>query len=367
MPLWKNKKVLINTAVIACFLGGWKIYDVFTDKPANEVIIPLVKTVTIGTSDIAANNVYPGEVKGRYESNLAFQVSGKINKRLVNIGDKVQQGQILLQIDPKDVLQSVENSNAQYASALANQKLAAENVRRYTALYESGAVSKAALDQYTTQLEAANAALRQAGAQSNISQNQLEYTNLRSDVDGVVTNITGEVGQIAAAGNPIVTVIQNGEREIQIFIPENKLSEIKIDQKAEVTFWALNKLKLSGQVREISPVADPVTKTYKVRVAVNNLPPEANLGMTAKVHFTGNNKEQIILPLSSIYQTDNQTKVWVVRNNHAVTQPVEVAGYSDNNVIISSGLSKDDIVIVGGISKLVENQQVKVTESGDLL
>ena len=367
MSLWNNKKVLLSAVIALCFFSGWKLYDVLTPDSANETVIPLVKTITIGTSDVSTANVYPGEVKGRYESNLSFQVSGKINKRLVNIGDKVYQGQILMQIDPKDILQSVENSNAQYASALANQKLAAENARRYKALYESGAVSKAALDQYTTQLEAAEASLRQAAAQSNISQNQLEYTNLRSDIDGVVASITGEAGQIAAAGNPVVTVIQNGEREIQIFIPENKLSEIKIGQQAEITFWALNKLNLTGTVREISPIADPVTKTYTVRVAVTNLPAEAKLGMTAKVHFTGTDAPQIILPLSSIYQTDDQAKVWVVRNNHAVTQEVEISGYLDNEVIISSGLKKDDIVIVGGISKLVENQKVKIAESGDLL
>ncbi len=362
----RKKKLAAALAAAVIVAGGWYCYSHSGNDTAPAKNIPLVRILTIGASTAASDSVYPGEVRGRYESNLAFQVAGKINARYVDIGDTVHAGQVLMTIDPKDVLQAVENSNAQLASAAANQKLAADNAARYAKLYASGAVSQAVLDQYNNQLEAANAVLRQAQAQVNTSANQLEYTNLRSDADGVVANITGEVGQIAAAGSPLVTVIQNGEREIQIVVPENKLSSVTVGEKAQVTFWALENLQAEGRIREISPIADQVTKTYKVRVAVDNFPAEAQLGMTAKVILAGTADEAIMLPIGAIYQITGQPQVWLVGDdNRARLAAITLGTYSGNEVTVTAGLKKGDRVITAGINKLTENQEVRILESGD--
>lgn len=189
----KNKqRILYGVLALVIGIGGYTIYDRIAHKVTTEKVIPLVRTVTVGETADNAASFYPGEVRGRYESQLAFQVTGKISARLVNVGDRVQAGQILLTLDPKDISQNVEAASAQLASAKANQKLAADNAARYNALYAQGAVSEAIRDQYNTQLEAANASLRQAQAQSNISGNQLGYTQLISDADGVVAAISGE-------------------------------------------------------------------------------------------------------------------------------------------------------------------------------
>lgn len=361
-----NKKYLAaGAASVFILFTGWHLYNNLTAEPTIQKEPPIVKTLVIGQNNTEKNNIYPGEIRGRYESNLSFQVTGKINARYVNIGDTVQAGQILMSIDPKDILQAVENSNAQYSAADANQKLAAENARRYQSLYESGAVSKAVLDQYNTQLEAANASLRQAQAQVNTSQNQLDYTDLRSDADGVVANISGEVGQIAAAGNPLVTVIRSGEREVQIFIPENQLADVAVGQKATITFWALNNIQVNGTVREISPIADPATKTYKARVSITDMPADAKLGMTAKVYLANGNENEITIPLTSIYQTGNVPQVWVVENNQVHLREITIRNYSGNNAIVDTGLKPGDTIIVSGINKLTENQTVRLAESGE--
>ena len=363
----ENRKKLITAGAAALVLVvGWQLYSNLTYKPEAEKIVPLVRTVTVGETAADGANVYPGQVMGRYESKLAFQVGGKIVNRMINLGDKVSAGQVLMTLDPKDVNQAVEASNAQLASAIANQKLAADNAQRFNTLYASGAVSAASRDQYNTQLEAANAALRQAQAQANANNNQLEYTMLRSDVDGVVAAVTGEIGMVTAAGTPMVTVVKDGEREVQINVPENALGNLALGEQAEVSFWALPKLKCSGSIREIAPMADPMTKTYKVCVAIDSMPAEARLGMTAKVSFNKEaNDQQFVLPGAAIYQTNDNPSVWVVRNNHAQLVPVEIAGYNDNNVIISSGLAKGDVVITAGIAKLVPDQEVRLAEGGE--
>ena len=360
-----KKKLAAGAAVVVLAAAGWQLYSSITHKPQEANYIPIVLTMTMGESIVDSSAVYPGEVRGRYESQLAFQTVGRIASRLVNVGDRVHAGQILMTIDPKDVNQSVEAANAQLASAIANQKLAADNAVRFNKLYAGGAVSEAMRDQYNTQLEAANATLRQAQANANASGNQLSYTQLTSDADGVVAAITGEAGQVTAAGTPMVTIVRSGEREIQINVPENV--KLSVGQQAEISFWALPDVTAKGTVREISPIADSVTRTYKVRVAVPQLPAEAKLGMTAKVSFKdAAAADELVIPATALYQVNGKTQVWLVRNNRAVLQVVKVAGYVGNNVRLAGGLNKGDILITAGLSKLVDNQQVRLTKGGDI-
>lgn len=360
-----QKKVVALSASALILAAGWQLYSVIATKPQPAKVIPLVRTITVGEMSTITTDVYPGEVRGRYESNLAFQVAGKINNRYVNIGDKVTAGQVLMTIDPKDIDQALAASQAQLASAIANQKLAADNAERFTKLYKGGAVSQAVYDQYQTQLDAANATLRQAQAQATVDLNKTEYTKLRSDANGVVANIIGEIGQVTAAGNPLVTVVQNGEREVQINVPESKLSALELGQMAFVNFWALPGAQATGTISEIAPMADTLTKTYRVRVAIKDMPAEAKLGMTAKVTFYNGKAEHFLLPATAIYQTDKQAKVWLVKDNKANLADISIAGYSDNNVIVASGLKAGDVVVTAGINKLVPDQSVRLMESGD--
>ena len=376
-----QKRLAIAAAVLVAGASTFALYANIARKPQAAKIIPIVRTYTVGNAATAATATYPGEVRGRYESQLAFQVAGKIAARMVNVGDSVQAGQVLLALDPKDVNQSVEAASAQLASARASYKLAADNAARYCSLYAQGAVSEAIRDQYNTQLEAASATLRQAQAQANVSSNQLGYTQLVSDTAGVVTALNGEVGQVVGAGTPIATVVRSGEREVQISVPEG--TDVSVGQQATVSFWALPGVEATGHVREIASMADPVTRTYKVCVAVPDLPKAAKLGMTAKVSL-GNNHDNLTnstdskavtqasasaptftLPAQALYQVNNKTQVWLVQDNKAQLVDVVVAGYAGNDVIISQGLSKGDRVITAGLAKLVPEQEVRPEEGGD--
>ena len=370
-----NKKAFaIATVVLTLGCGGYALYSNMTRNPQSAKVIPIVRVYTVGQNAVVTNTkIYPGEVRGRYESQLAFQVAGKIAARYVNVGDTVRAGQVLLALDPKDVNQSVEATTAQLASARASYKLAADNAARYSSLYAQGAVSEAIRDQYATQLEAASAALRQAQSQANVSSNQLGYTQLVSDTDGVVTALSGEVGQVVGAGTPIATVVRSGQHEVQINVPEG--AALKIGQKASISFWALPGVTASGYVREIASMADPVTRTYKVCVAVPDLPSTAKLGMTAKVELaasadwpttTANDANAtFLIPAQALYQVNNKTQVWLVRDNKAQLADVKVNGYSGNQVLIEQGLSRGDKIITAGLAKLTPNQEVRLEEGGD--
>ena len=360
----KNLYIALGTFLV--FGTGYQLYNAIVPKPPVAKAIPLVRTITIGEAKLANNSIYPGAVHGRYESNLAFQVGGKINARLVNLGDKVQAGQVLMTIDPKDVRQSVEAAQAALAAAISNQKLAEENAKRYRQLYAQGATSKLALDNYNTQLDAANATLRQAQAQANASENQLDYTQLKSDSDGIVAAITGEVGMVTAAGAVMATVVRDNEREIRISVPESALGKLKPNQEATITFWALGNVTAKGHVRDIGSMADALTKTYRVNVAVDNLPAEVKLGMTAKVSFAdSNNANHIVVPASAIYNVNNKDQVWLVKDKHAVLTDITVAKYQGNDVLVKTGLKTGDVVITAGLSKLIANQEVRLLDEAN--
>lgn len=379
-PLYQ-KRLALAAVLLAVGLGSYALYNNIAHKPQTAKLVPIVRTYTVGTAAATAAATYPGEVRGRYESQLAFQVAGKINARMVNVGDSVRAGQVLLALDPKDVNQSVEATAAQLASARASYKLDADNAARYSSLYAQGAVSEAVRDQYQTQLEAASAALRQAQAQANVSSNQLGYTQLVSDTDGVVTALNAEVGQVVAAGTPIATVVRSGEREVHISVPEG--ASLSVGQKTQISFWALPGVEAAGFVREIASMADPATRTYKVCVAVPDLPAAAKLGMTAKVSLAPEQRAAVsgaakgdatateptspafTIPAQALYQVNGKTQVWVVRDNKAQLVEVKVNGYSGNEVLIEQGLSRGDKVITAGLAKLVPHQEVRLEEGGE--
>ncbi|HAT98026.1 MAG TPA: efflux RND transporter periplasmic adaptor subunit, partial [Acidaminococcaceae bacterium] len=244
IKLTKTHYMMIGAAAV--LFVGWRIFSALQPPALEAPVVPVVRTVTIGETAANDTAVYPGEVRGKYESNLAFQVAGKIVARHINLGDSVREGQVLMEIDPKDVKQSYDAAEAAYQAAVSNYKLAKDNYDRYNALFEKNAVSAMVRDQYKTQFDAAASGLKSAEAQWNASRNQLGYTQLVSDHDGTVASISGEIGQVVGAGTPVATVVRDGSREIQIYVPENRLGQISLNQPATITFWALNDLKAAG-------------------------------------------------------------------------------------------------------------------------
>ena len=214
----------VKLLVTGCFLivlagGGWQWYSQTQAKSVNQHVV-LVRTQIVNDKNANQQFTYSGEVHGRVESQLAFQVGGKIVKRNVELGSRVSAGDILMQIDPKDILQTVNSSSAQVSSAQAQLRLAESNLRRYRQLYEQEAVSRAQYDQYINAYEAALAASRQASSQYSQGANQLDYSSLRASAAGIVSAVNAEAGQVVSAGQPILTLVQDGDREVEISVPE---------------------------------------------------------------------------------------------------------------------------------------------------
>ncbi|QDR82948.1 efflux RND transporter periplasmic adaptor subunit [Sporomusa termitida] len=321
---------------------------------------PFVRSqlVRLDASGQAAN--YAGEVRGRYETQLAFQVSGKIMKRNVELGSVVQSGDVLMEIDAKDIAQTVNISSAQVASAQSQLSLAQANLERYRNLYEQGAASRMQLDQYQNAYEVALAAVRQATAQYNQGANQLGYSTLVADSAGVIAAVDAEAGQVVSAGQSVVTIVKNGEREIEINVPENRIDEMRNSQQVQVGFWALPGVTAEGKVREISPVADKVARTYKVRISLPTPPDGINLGMTANVTVAGpTDLQAVYIPLSAVYQTGDTPQVWIIKDGMVSLRPIKAGAFGDGKLEVLDGLQDGDLIVTAGVQKLRAGQKVR--------
>jgi len=346
------KKYLAIVCIAFFFAGCGK--DVEQEK------IPLVKAERVKFSVTAEEKNYSGVVKGRYETDLAFQVGGKVLSRNVQVGDAVNLGQVLMQIDPKDVAEQNRNANAQVQAAQAQLNLAKTNFERYSALFKENAVAEIVLENYKTQYDSAVANYNSAVAAAEQSKNSLGYTSLTANAPGIISKVNAEVGQVVSAGQTVLTLVQTGELEVEVNIPENKISEITIGQPCTVSFWA-NNIQLSGTVREISPVADSTSRTFASKISLQNFSDKIKLGMTANVEFFSSPASEIVLPLSAIYQTDNQPQVWIVEGEKVHLKKISATDFENNSVKVR-GLSEGDLIVTAGVHKLREGQAVRTEQ-----
>jgi RND family efflux transporter MFP subunit len=328
------------------------------EAPATPAERPAA-TIVVGAVAQDKGNIYSGEVHARYETVLGFRIGGKITERLVDAGSQVKKGQVLARLDASD-------TGLRESAAAAQYRLAEEDVKRFRELREKGFVSQSALDAKET-------ALKAAAAEAGLARNQAAYTTLVSDRDGVVAATYAEVGQVVAAGQAVVRVAQHGEREVAIAIPESRYASVKVGMRAEIEMSGADNAKqtLRGHVREVSPAADPASRTYPARVAIDAGNVRLALGMTAQVKLGEAGKaaesglDGYLVPLSAIFQQGEQAAVWIVAADHSVSlRPVVVKAYRDDGALIGSGLAAGERIVSAGVHKLSAGEKVQPIDGG---
>jgi RND family efflux transporter MFP subunit len=357
-----SKKPSFNLRRVAALSLGAAFVLAGCSKPVEkaEDIRP-VRAIRLAADNIDVVAEFPGDVRARVESRLGFRVGGKIVARKVDVGAPVKRGQVLMQLDPQDLQLAQAQANAGLKAAESNRDLARAELKRYQELREKNFVSQAVLDSKDTAFKAAQASYEQAMAAYRNQSNQAGYTTLVSDVDGVVTSVDAEVGQVVAAGNPVVRVAQVGEKEIVIGIPEDKVDALRKVTDVRVRTWVNPSEIIPGKLRELSPVADPATRTYTAKISIPNAPEGVKLGMTAYVTFAAKSQHAMIkLPLTSLFNDKGATSVWVVENGNVKLVPVQVAGSSGNDILVSSGIAPGQTIVTAGVNLLKPGQKVKI-------
>lgn len=323
-----------------------------------------VRAIVLSSSNVDVNAEFAGEVVPRVVSQLGFRVGGKIVARKVDVGTVVKRGQVLMQLDPQDLQLSQAQAKAALASAETNRDLARAELKRYQDLREKNFVSQTVLDSKDATYKAAQSNVDAAQAAYRGQANQSGYASLVADVDGVVTRIDAEAGQVVAAGTPVVQVARSGDKEVAIGLPEDKVETMRGVKDVVVRLWADPTQALAGKIREISPVADPATRTYQAKVTIPDVP-QARLGMTAVVQFVSQTATpQIRVPLTALFNEKSQSSVWVVENGAVQRVAVTVGGVAGNDLLLTSGVKAGQTVVTAGANLLKPGQKVSILGTG---
>ena len=342
----------------ALLIGTVVISGCGSEKPPEDTSLK-VRTITIGEESGTTSAGYSGTIHNRTETNLAFQIGGRVLNKFVNVGDVVEAGQVIAQINGSDTAAQMQNAEGAVKAAQSAFELAETNAKRYRELYAQQAISKLQLDQAENQLNATAAQLQQAQASLNLSSNQNSYTNLTAPDTGIITALNLESGQVVAAGQSIGTLAAGHDPEAVIALPEQELSKIHVGSPATITFWALPNVTVQGVVREISPVPDPVARTYTVKITLQNAPSEVQLGMTINANLTTTDTSNITIPLTALVKDSNgNNAVYIIRDKKAHLVSIKTGDFGQNSVIVTSGLAKGDIVITAGTQQLQEGTAV---------
>ncbi len=335
------------------------------EKPAEPPPPPRPALVTVvGTASENEGMVLVGEVKSRYETNLGFRINGKITARKVDVGAVVKKGQVIARLDAADTNLSAAAALADVRAAEASYALALAEVERQRILFSKKFISQSALDIREAELKTSAAHLQQVKAQAAVSGNQSRYTALVADRDGVVTQIHAEPGQVVAAGEMIAQIVDTRQIEVLVAVPESRMRDLQVGNNVAIKLWADKEKTYAGKVREIAPAASSVTRAFDVRVTVSNADDAIKPGMTAGVIFTQVTADGVMIPLSALTQINGKNSVWVIENlldNVGIANPraVVTGPYTENGVMLTSGLQAGEMIAIAGVHTLIKGQKVR--------
>ncbi|QKC97952.1 efflux RND transporter periplasmic adaptor subunit [Mesorhizobium sp. NZP2298] len=357
-----SNSIIRRLPVAGLVVAGLTLAGCSQEKAEVKEIIRPVKVVEIAEAHDTRTLSYSGSVRARTESALAFRVNGKITERLVDIGQHVAPGDVLARIDPTDYDLSVKSAQAALDAAERQVETTELARKRAEQLFAKNFSPKSQLEQATLTYDQAVATRDSARSSLAQAKNQVGYTDLKADKDGIVTAVNADVGQVVGSGAPVVTVAVDGEKEVLIAVPEMEIAEFKPGKSVKAGFWSDNTLTLDGKVREVAGSADPQSRTFAVRVSLPN-DQRVLLGMTANIEASAANEKQLVsIPLSALAEKDSQSIVWTVDRGadtvHA--RPVKVAKFAADGVRVAEGLNPGDIVVAAGTQFMTENLKVKL-------
>jgi RND family efflux transporter MFP subunit len=311
------------------------------DKAKAPEIRP-VRTVVVDPQPIEDDRTSVGEVRPRYESDLGFRIAGKLISRAVDVGVSVKKGDVLARLDAADNANRLKSAESDVVAAQAVVTDAQGSEGRLRQLLASGTTTQANYDAALKNLRSAEAKLDAAAAALSLAKDQLSYAELHADFDGIVTAVGAEAGQVVNAGQMIVRLAQPGEKDAVFAIAESAFRERRRENdRPEVIVSLLGNPNISadGVAREISPVADPTTRTYQVKVTLKDPPPEMRFGSSVVGRLKTSTAPVVVLPGSALFDKGGKPAVWIFNaaDETVILKPITVARYETDRIVVSEG------------------------------
>ncbi len=321
-----------------------------------------VRTVTVEKGEVGEAVVLTGDIRAENEVTLAFRIGGRIIERSGEVGARVEPDQVLAKLDPQDELNGVRSAQAALAAARGQLVEAQNNFDRQNHLMDRGFTTRAIFDQAKQGLQTAQARVDDSSAQLDIAQDRLSFTELKANVSGTITARSAEAGQVVQAGEPIFTVARQDGRDAVFDVPAQVLRAAPPDTTITVTLTDDPSVKAKARVRTVDPQADPVTRTFRVRLSLIDHPEAMRLGATVTGRLQLEGGEGISIPASALTSIDRQPAVWVVdpANLTVSLRNVEVQRFDPGSAVISQGLEPGDMVVTAGVQALHPSQKVRL-------
>jgi membrane fusion protein, multidrug efflux system len=346
--------LLVVTALAAC-----------GKKEAPPPALRPVVAVAIQSDGQPPRATLPGQIEPRYSTPLSFRVGGKIIERRVRLGDAVKAGQIVARLDPADASKNSASAAAQLDAAQHQLDYAKQQLDRDRAQAAENLIAPAQLEQTQNAYASALAQRNQAQQQAALSADQLKYTTLAADHAGVITSEQADTGQNVTAGQAVYNLAWNGDIDVVCDVPESALAALSVGERANVTLAALPGKAFTARVRELSPAADPQSRTYRAKLTIEASTPDVRLGMTADVTFAQaapvHNAASFTLPSTALFHDNQQPAVWVVKSDSALElRRVDVARYGERTVTVTRGLNAGERVVWQGVHTVSAGEKVRV-------
>lgn len=336
-----------------------------SEAPPEAPIRPVLSMLVEPSSSAVSGFV--GVVEPQVSVDQSFRVGGTLVTRTADVGDTVSVGDPIATLDATTYDLSLETARANLQTAQAQYDNAAASEGRLRTLNQSDVISTSNLEEAEQQTEAARAGLVQAQSRVKQAEEQLAYTGLKASIDGVVTAIGAEPGAVVAAGQAIVTIAQPQDRDLVIDVPEEVVQNLSIGDRFTVVPQLASDVSASGTLREIAPQADPVTRTWRLRIGLENPSQDFWLGTTASATPLGEVAGMIELPAVAIKTTDKATSVFVVNEADATVseRSITIAPTTNNLVTVQSGLEAGERVVIAGVNSLVDGQKIKLEQESN--
>jgi len=348
--------LLATAPALVLILGGCK-REVAQEAPPPRP----VRTVVVEKGGLGQSIVLTGEIQAEKEVALAFRIGGRIIERLVDAGDRVKPDQVVAKLDPQNELNALRSARAALAAANARLEQDSNHFDRQETLLQQGWTTRANFDQAQQALRTAQATVDDAKAQVEIAEDRVGYTRLKAGLNGTITRRTAESGEVVQAGQMVFMVARETGWDAVFDVPAQVLRTAPGDADVVIALTDDPGVATKGRVRQVDPQADPVTRTFKVRVAVNDPPPAMRLGATVSGRMEVDHGHGITLPASALTATEKNPAVWVVdpASMTVALKPVDILRFDPGTVVLSGGLDGGEIVVTAGVQALHPGQKVR--------
>jgi RND family efflux transporter MFP subunit len=355
-------------AGLRLLLAGLTAASLSACQPEAETAAPQVRpvrTVTVVKRDVGETVSYTGRIQAENETRLAFRISGRMVERPINVGDHVEPGQVVAKLEPQDELNALRTAQASVAAAQGQLNQAQSNFDRQKTLLARDIASRAQFEQAESALKTARAQLDTAEAQLKAAKDRVSYTELRVDAGGTVVSTGAEPGEVVQAGQMIIRVARKDGRDAVFDVPAQLLRSAPSDPVITVSLTDDPAVTATGRVREVSPQADPVTRTFEVKVGLTDPPAAMRLGSTVVGRMKLDTAPVIEIPATALTEADRRPAVWVVdpKDMTVSLRNVEVARNDPATVAIAEGLDSGEIVVTAGTQALHPGQKTRLLDA----